>query len=518
MREEIFRSWTLRVANAIPGGASAICIQQQVSSFVARLRGVRLTRIVFLCLGVMTAAGTAHADLGVMVADPTTVGASAFTHAGHSLVYLSGVCADTPVRARLCRVGESGSVVTRYPKFHETSPYGWNIVPAQLYLEGTMQPGSRLLHGSQNVKDALGARARDGFMKPVCSGACPFVPHSYWRDMVAAPISRDIFIFTVRTSPEEDEGIVRWLNAHENLDDYNGMTNNCAEFVRAMVNDVFPHSVRRDVINDIGMMTPKAAVHSFTRWAEKHPDSGFYILHFSQKPGSIPRSGVASSGTETAIHVKKYLIPAALIGDHEVAGSFFVAYFLTGRFNLYKEYIHHSNPELTRLRQVRKEAVEEPKLQLVKSEIVTRERETTGGEEEWADYRRRFQEMREEAGTESLEQFGRQLDLGTVFVDANEDAWIVPRGDTRKVGLRSRNVLAEGSDPELALKLMMWRVNFCLKAKPRMRPDIVEFRQDWRLLEQAYSRTHTTKMLAGAAAEAEESPTTTTRGEDLREP
>lgn len=468
----------------------------------------------------MMAGQAAHADLGVMVADPTTVGASEFTHAGHALVYLSGVCADTPVRARLCRAGESGSVVTRYPQFHEASPYGWNIVPLDLYLEGTVQPGNRLLYGSQNVKDALGIKARDGFMKPVCAGACPLIPHSYWRDMVAATINRDIFVFTVKTTPAEDEALVRWLNAHENFDDYNGMTNNCAEFVRAMVNAVFPHSVRRDVINDIGMMTPKAAVHSFTRWAEKQPDSGFSILHFPQKPGSIPRSGVASSGTETAIHVKKYLIPAAMIGDHEVAGSFFVAYLLTGRFNLYKEYVRHSSPKLTELRRLRKETEEEPKLRQVKAEIVALEAETTGGEAEWTSYRRRFEAMRETVGTESIDRFGRQLDLGTVSVDADEDAWIVPRGDTRRVGLGSRNVLAEGSDPELALELMMWRVGSSLKAKPRMRPDAKEFREDWSLLERAYSRAHTGNVIARGAGATQTGGTVTAvhAEEDLPEP
>ena len=33
----------------------------------------------------------AKADIGVVLADPTTVGVSVYTHAGHSLVYLSGV-------------------------------------------------------------------------------------------------------------------------------------------------------------------------------------------------------------------------------------------------------------------------------------------------------------------------------------------------------------------------------------------------------------------------------------------
>ena len=58
----------------------------------------------------------------------------------------------------------------------------------------------------------------------------------------------------------------------------------------------------------------------------------------------MPRSGLARSGTEDGFHMKKYMIPAALIGDHEVAGSFLVAYYLTGRFGLYKEYAKYAEP------------------------------------------------------------------------------------------------------------------------------------------------------------------------------
>ena len=75
-------------------------------------------------------------------------------------------------------------------------------------------------------------------------------------------------------------------------------------------------------------------MRSFTHWARKQPALGFYTLHFAQQSGSFPRGGIARSGTEAGIHTKAYLLPAALIGDQEIAGSFFVAYFLTGRFNL----------------------------------------------------------------------------------------------------------------------------------------------------------------------------------------
>jgi hypothetical protein len=478
------------------------CMQKNVSPSSGIFKACRGrlpalgTAILFVLLP-----GFARADLGVMLADPTTVGASALTHSGHALVYLSGVCAETAVRARLCRPEENGSVVTQYPQFRENGDYGWNIVPVELYLEGSVRPGERMLYGSRSVKDTLAAKAKDGFFDEVCSGACPQYAHSYWKDLVGATISRDVFVYAVKTTPEQDTATVAWLNRRENVDDYNGITNNCAVFSRDLINSVFPHSVHRDVLNDLGMMSPKSAARSFTRWARRQPALGFYAMHFSQKPGSVPRSGTASSGTETAIHMKKYLIAAALIGDHEVAGSFFVAYFLTGRFGQYKEYVRHSTPSLTELEMKRRSQNEQGDaagLRETKAEISTQRAETTGTKEEWISYRQRFAAMCEELPgcREDLKTVVKRLDGGTVSVDGNGDAWVVPGGDSRRVGISNRNVVGEGSDPDLALQLMAWRVGFALKAKARMRPGIAEFREEWSLLEQAYTRLHPTLIVA----------------------
>jgi hypothetical protein len=54
--------------------------------------------------------------------------------------------------------------------------------------------------------------------------------------------------------------------------------------------------------------------------------------------------------------------------------------------------------------------------------------------------------------------------------------------------VNSANILSEGSDPQLAFDLLAWRIGYSLKAKPRMRPNIEEFRQDWALFQQAYEK------------------------------
>lgn len=441
----------------------------------------------------------AKADIGVVLADPTTVGVSVYTHAGHSLVYLSGVCAASPIRARLCGAGEQGSIVTTYPDFRETRAYGWNLVPLSLYLRGSMTPDSRLLYGSRGVKEALEARARDGFFQDVCGdGHCPQVAHSFWRDLVAANVVRDIFIFAVHTTRAQDQAVVDWLNGDPNVNHYNGFTNNCAVFTRSLVNLIFPHSVHRDFPNDLGMMAPKAAARSFTHWALKRPELGFYSMHFAQPPGDLPRSGLAQSGTETAIHMKKYLIPAALIGDHEVAGSFFVAYFLTGRFGLYKEFSHHPTSSIVGLEEDAKAAKEDRDEAVFSSlEVAVHDARAAvvGTKDDWADYRERFVLLQNSPEVQEFAEhhknfFPQLFDSGKASVDDGGNPWLTIEvgGLERRVGVGSGNVMAEESDPELAFQLMLGRVGYVLRAKNHLRETMEEFQKDWVLLEQTRDR------------------------------
>jgi len=458
------------------------------ASFVARLSAL-LSIVVCACAPLQ-----ARADIGVVIADPTNAGVSAYTHAGHAMVYLSNVCAESPIKARLCEPGEQGSVVSIYPNFHEQKPYEWNILPLSLYLEGSADPGDRLLYGSHALKEALAQHVRLGFLSEVCAGACPPETRGYWRDLVAATIERDVFIYAVKTTHAQDEAAVKWVNAQPNVNHYNGMTRNCAMYVRSLVNSIFPHAVHRDYLNDLGMMSPKAAARSFAHWAQKRPKLGFYCLHFAQKPGSVRRSGTASSGTEAAFHIKKYLIPAALIGDHEVAGSFFVAYFLTGRFNLFKESISYATPSLTQLqaeRRIESRDDDQEQLHATREEIALQQADITGTPQEWQDYRRHFAAISEAADMDTEKdraQMLKTLDQGVVSVDGDGNPWLTPQGSSQHVGVSSADVLAEGSDPELAFHLLAWRIGYDLQAKPRMRPGIQEFREDWTLFEEAFAR------------------------------
>lgn len=472
------------------------CIQKPTLRVSFLFRVLFCRRVLSLALGLaslLVGEAYAHADIGVALADPTSVGVSVWTNAGHTLVYLSNVCPVTPVKARLCRPGEQGSVVTAYPNFFENKPYAWNIVPLSLYLYGTPQPADHPLYASPDFKVALEMQARSGYLAPVCSpGSCSFGLHRYWRDVIDVTVVRDVFIYTVRSTRAQDLAVVRWLNHDPNVNHYHGMTNNCANFTQSIINSVLPRSIHRDMLNDLGMMGPKAAARSFSKYAVRHPELGFYVMHFAQQPNDVPRSGPARSGTETAIHQKRYLLPAAAIGDHEVAGSFFVAYYLTGRFSLYNEYARFpaglSAPAVDD---------ETPTIRPVSTNspvaAENRASEMLGTKEQWADYRERFTALVRTAqaagltdGPKAIAKTPRSWSQDATYTVSTDGAWLTlgHGAQARRVGLTTADILAPGSDHELALQLMLYRVQFALHANKQHRPTWPEFQKDWSLLEQ----------------------------------
>src|SRR5580704_18686030 len=62
-----------------------------------------------------------------------------FTPTGHAAVYLSGVCADTPLVLRPCAPGELGAVISRYDG---VAGYDWMAIPLIPYLYAVEQPDS----------------------------------------------------------------------------------------------------------------------------------------------------------------------------------------------------------------------------------------------------------------------------------------------------------------------------------------------------------------------------------------
>jgi hypothetical protein len=468
-----------------------------------------------LLLGAAFVCPCVSADVGVVLEEALDNGASRITASGHSAVYFSNICAESPVKLRLCRYGEQGSVVSVYEDFGENQNYGWNVVPLNIYMYGVADVNQRPLMATEKIKKALEEEYRKKFLAEYCSELCDSNPKADWRSTVGAAFNRSIYIFVVRTTTEQDLQFIRRMNALPNENHFSSVRRNCANFTKDIVNEYFPHSARADFLNDFGMTSPKAVARSFARFAHRRPDLEYHVIHYAQLPGTYKRSDKNRLGTELTFHAKLFLaplVPLGIISIHETLPFFFTAYMITGRFNPEHEWEKHASAEATELGlqiAAAKNEKDELKIAGLQTQMRIANAATVGDSELWAERRAEFQAFIDQAAKDpsapkisSTKRTFKELDrAGTPVVDEGGSIWMELRGENgqRKVGIAEDNVLSTESNRHLAYEIILARVTRALKSPTHSREMISEFQDDWALLQQAHERiTLSTSLLKDA--------------------
>jgi hypothetical protein len=454
-------------------------------SFAVQRFRLSIFPLFFALLTALLASPLARAGVGVVLNESLHESMDRITGTGHTAVYFSNICPESPIKLRLCRSGEMGSVMSIYINIGEDHPYGWNIVPLSIYLYGVEDPQDRPILGTYKIKRLLEERYRESYLSAYCATvACQTSPKAEWREMVAATLIRSVYIFALDTSTEQDLQLITEFNDSVNKNRFNGVRRNCADFTRTVINTYFPHAVNRDVLNDFGMTSPKAVARTFTRYAFRHPESNFRVLHFAQVPGTIKRSSEVRAGTEQLVRSKKFLVPMILFAGHELP---FVAasYLLTGRFNpehTFEKFpasdfaIDNAAPPA----ELQAAVTTEARLQLV------------GTTNEWKEYHQAYdstvEQNRDVIDHHELTHFFNFLDqAGTASLDANGSVWmeLSDNGEPLRVGLSANNALARDSNPQLAYKFLLARTGSVLKSPKHSRETMQEFKQDWANLQHA---------------------------------
>jgi hypothetical protein len=428
-----------------------------------------------------------QANVGVVLNESLNESMDRITGTGHTALYFSNICADSPLKLRLCRPGELGSVMSTYINIGEDHPYEWNIVPLSIYLYGVEDPQNRPIFGSGQVKHLLEERYREKYLSEYCeTTSCRTGSKSEWREMVAATMIRSVYIFAVDTTVEQDEKLIAEFNNLPNKNNFNGVTRNCADFTRGVINFYFPHAVHRDYLNDFGIESPKAVARTFAHYALHHPESNFRVMHFAQVPGTIKRSSEVRAGTEQLYRSKKLLIPMVLFADHALP---FIAasYLLTGRFNPEHTFEKYpAGPDVENFTVQRAAGSPDERAQLI------------GTSGEWKQYRKGLdstvQANRNIIDKNDLSHFFKYLDhTGTASIDENGSIWmdLWEDGEPLKVGVSANNALAPGSNPQLAYKFLLARTRDVLKSPKHSRETMLEFDQDWAMFQHVSAETNT---------------------------
>jgi hypothetical protein len=457
------------------------------------------------------AASSAFADAGVVLNESLDTSVARVTGSGHSAVYLSNICPDgSPVKMRLCRPGEQGSVLSNYTTLGEDQPYEWNIVPLSIYLYGVEDPRDRPLVSSREIKAALEERYREKYLSQICTGArCRYSNSSEWREMVGATLERSMYMFVVKTSADQDRALIAEFNSLPNLNHFNGAFRNCADFTKRVMNTSFPHAAHRDVVNDFFMTSPKAVARSFTRYAKENPDLDLRVLHFAQVPGTIKRSEECRSGTEQLYHSKKLVLPLGVLAWQAVP-AVTASYILTARFN--PEHEFEQNPSANAIGADDNHAPmanglaggETVSVQQLADEEKSARDEIVGTVNEWKQFRANLDSAEDEAihveiipdRSHLKRVFAKLVDGSEITVDANGALWLSWRDDYSasqdeivRVGLSASNIFSRGSDVQIAYQIILARLETELRSPKHSRETALEFREDWLRLQQSRAQT-----------------------------
>ncbi len=259
----------------------------------------------FLAL-LLLSIGGARASVTLLLEEPYgTFGGMNPT--GHAAVYLSNICADSPLALRRCLPDEQGVVISRY---HRISGYDWIAIPLLPYLyavDRADQVPSRV--SPEEVAALRDAYRRNNLTEVAPDGEDGSTPTGDWTQLVGSAYDRTIYAFGIESTVEQDDEFIEHYNSRANDRRFNIIFHNCADFARQAIDFYYPHAVHRGFAGDVGIMTPKQAAKTLVKYSHQHRDLQFSSFVIPQISGTVPRSTRVRGVLESLVKSKRYAVP-----------------------------------------------------------------------------------------------------------------------------------------------------------------------------------------------------------------
>src|SRR5437899_5048189 len=203
-------------------------------------------------------------------------------------------------------------------------------MPLIPYLYAVEKPESVPLFADAKMVAFLRDRYRRKYLEDVAPDVKDGeTPGGNWYQLVGSSYDRTIYGFEIETTPDQDEALIRKLNAAPNQSHFHLVSNNCADFAKGILNFYYPKSAHRSIVADLGMTTPKQVAKMLTKYSARQPERHFSRLIISQVPGSMPRSSSVHGVVESFLKSKKYIVPSAVFSP-VFAGCVAAVYVTTG--------------------------------------------------------------------------------------------------------------------------------------------------------------------------------------------
>ena len=276
-----------------------------------------------------------YADMALLLHQPYSV-FGYFAPTGHAAIYLSRVCTESPVKLRRCNDGEHGVVISRYKGI---SRYDWIAIPLIPFIYAVdypeQVPDSIDRAGVNELRNTWRREYMLDILPDASNSSVPEnspIMKGNWTELVGAAYDRKIYGFIIETEESADDALIEILNSSANKRRFNMLFRNCADFAKDIINFYYPKSVRRNLIADGGITTPKQVSKSLFGFSRRNPDLRFFTFQIPQVRGDLARSTAVRGVFESIVMSKKYAIPLAIVSPWVAVGGL-AAYLTEGRFN-----------------------------------------------------------------------------------------------------------------------------------------------------------------------------------------
>lgn len=387
-----------------------------------------------------------------------------FTATGHAAVFLSGVCAETPLVLRRCSPGETGVVISRYDG---VGRHDWVAIPLIPYLYAVERPEDVPLFADAKMTAFLRDRYRRKYLEDIAPDSKNGeTPGGNWYELVGSSYDRTIYGFEIETTPEQDAALIRKLNSSPNVSHFHTVSRNCADFAKDIINFYYPKALHRSVFADVGITTPKQIAKMMTKYNARHPEIRFSRMVIAQVPGSMSRSTTAHGVVESFFKSKKYIVPSAVVSPI-FAGCVAGVYFTTGA--------GHFEPARNAM-----------------VFVVGGQPEAPVDREDLRAYQLQFKNYLAEQYPEMSAQrvdktWGRLQSRAKTAVDAQGRPILqMEMGeDLVRIGASAGNIMEKGAPPELVRQLLEARLESELRRSPPHSITESEVERDWGMLQKA---------------------------------
>ncbi|MBV9179955.1 MAG: hypothetical protein JO356_01470 [Acidobacteria bacterium] len=411
--------------------------------------------ICFLTGLLVGAPATLRAQITLLLEEPYSYDGT-FAGTGHAAVYLTRVCADSPTHLRRCSPAEAGAVISRY---HGIAGRDWLAVPLMSYLYAVPNAEDIPLFVDPKLVTLLRQRYLDSLPLPAEK-----VAGSEGRYQLAgSAYDRTLYGFRIATREDQDDALIRLLNATPNIGSYELLKRNCADFAKQIVNFYYPGAIHRSIIADLGVTTPKQAAKSLVRSSKHHPEMQLTAFIIPQVPG-LKRSKPVRGVLESLVLAKKYVTPVLLFHPF-VVGTVEAAYWTGWHFN--------------------------PASNALIFDGYSSQLEMPLSAEDRRSYENLVAMMKKDASVNEFSSWRKLESAAEPHLDDQGRPFLeVPfAGGRVPVGLCQGNALRMAGPPELVEHLLLTRLEFELRRTKPTRTSSEQIRNDWKLLGQARGRS-----------------------------